>query len=116
MKLLTKAITKKLEKNRELADHFDVKPVVKLFAPSGAATWLISEIDEDGDMMFGLCDLGTGNAELGYVSLSELTKLKVPPFGLGVERDLHWTAEKTLKEYAEDERALAARRASWSQV
>jgi hypothetical protein len=38
----------------------DHAPVVKFFSPVGAATWLFSELDEDGDTLFGLCDLGFG--------------------------------------------------------
>jgi hypothetical protein len=46
----------------------DVFPVVKLFVPWGAATWLLSELDpEDEDIAFGLCDLGFGCPELGSV-------------------------------------------------
>ena len=37
-------------------DEFNFAPVVKLFCPRGAATWLLSEIDpEDEDIAFGLC-------------------------------------------------------------
>ena len=39
-------------------DHLpapDPVPVLKLFNPCGAATWLASELDEDGDTLFGLC-------------------------------------------------------------
>lgn len=65
----------------------DSVPVLKLFNPAGAATWLISEIDpEDEDRLFGLCDLGMGEPELGYVSLAEIRALR-PPFGLRIERD-----------------------------
>ena len=95
MKLITKALHEKMRANkiREAADeNFDPKPVIKLFHPMGAATWLLTDLDEDGDYAFGLCDLGMGFPELGYVSLTELE-------GLGVERDLHWTATKTLSEY-----------------
>jgi len=89
MKLLTKAIEAKLRKNQ--ADfqngESDHVPPLKLFCPWGSATWLITEIDEDGDRMFGLCDLGMDCVELGYVSLSELKALR-GPFGLGIERDM----------------------------
>ena len=53
----------------------------------------------DDDTMFGLCDLGLGYPELGNVSLSELQSIKFPPFQLGVERDLHFKADKTLSQY-----------------
>lgn len=68
----------------------DFKPVVKLFNPCGAATWFLSELDEDGDTAFGLCDLGMGEPELGYVSLAELAEVTLR-FGLYIERDLHFT-------------------------
>jgi hypothetical protein len=83
----------------------DFPPVVKLFNPCGAATWLISELDEDGDTAFGLCDLGHGSAELGYVSLEELASVKLT-LGLYIERDMHFTAKKSLSEYAADARRL----------
>lgn len=62
-------------------------PVVKFFNPVGAATWLVTELCEDGDALFGLADLGFGCPELGYFSLSELTAIRLP-FGLRIERDI----------------------------
>ena len=64
MKLLTKALRERLLKNGRNRDR-DHSPVLKLFNPCGAATWLISELDEDGETMFGLADLGFGTPELG---------------------------------------------------
>jgi len=78
------------------------KPVVKLFTPDAGATWLLSELDpEEPDIAFGLCDLGLGFPELGYVRLSEIASVR-GRFGLAVERDLHFKATKTLKEYADE--------------
>ena len=49
---------------------FDPAPVVKLFTPDAGATWLLTEIDpDDHDHAFGLCDLGLGMPEIGWVSL-----------------------------------------------
>ena len=79
----------------------DYKPVVKLFSPWGANTWLLTEIDEDQNTMFGLCDLGMGCPELGYVSLSEISSVK-GPMGLHIERDIYFDPKKTLREYAEE--------------
>ena len=88
-----------------LADSNDHHPVVKLFTPDGAATWLISEVDpDDPDRLFGLCDLGLGFPELGYVSLAEIVSLR-GPLGLSVERDLHFIANKPLSAYADEARA-----------
>jgi len=108
MKLLTKAIKAKLLANSAASaaadGGIDHKPVLKLFNPTGAATWLISEMD-DRDIMFGLCDLGMGCAELGDVDFRDLEGYR-GMFGLGIERDLGFKADKTLGEYASEARAL----------
>jgi hypothetical protein len=44
---------------------------------------------------FGLCDLGMGEHELGYVSLLELAAVR-GKLGLLVERDLHFKADKSI--------------------
>ena len=82
----------------------DFKPVVKLFCPWGAATWLLTEIDpEEPTVAFGLCDLGMESPEIGSVSLVELESIRGPG-GLRIERDLHFTADKTLSDYADEAR------------
>ena len=79
----------------------DPYPVVKLFTPDGAATWLLTELDPaDDDTAFGLCDLGLGCPELGYVSLAELRTVR-GRLGLTVERDRHFQADKPLSAYAD---------------
>ncbi|HWW55410.1 MAG TPA: DUF2958 domain-containing protein [Sphingopyxis sp.] len=83
----------------------DFVPVVKFFSPVGSATWLATELDEDGDTLFGLADLGFGCPELGSFSLSELASVRLP-FGLGIERDLGFASEVPLSRWA-----AAARRA-----
>jgi len=64
----------------------DPVPLLKLFHPLSAATWLATELDDDGDTLFGLADLGFGCPELGSFSLSEIEQVRVP-FGLRIERD-----------------------------
>ncbi len=78
------------------ADHV---PVVKVSNPVGAGTWLATELDEDGDTLFGLADVGFGCPEPGYFSLSELEALRLP-FGLGIERDILFAATFPLSVYA----------------
>ena len=81
-------------------DQFDPHPVIKLFTPDGQATWLLTEIDpDDQDRAFGLCDLGLGCPEIGWVSLSELAALR-GPMGLAVERDALFTPDGDLLSYA----------------
>lgn len=78
--------------------------MVKLFTPDAGATWLLTEIDpDDHDHAFGLCDLGLGMPELGWVSLQELATVR-GRLGLPIERDLHFRAEKRLSAYARDAR------------
>lgn len=85
---------------------FDPEPVVKLFTPDAGATWLLTEIDpDDPDRAFGLCDLGQGYPELGYVSLAELQAVR-GRCGLPVERDLHFKADKPISVYARDTRLV----------
>jgi hypothetical protein len=109
VKLFTKTIVTKLAKNgaatraAQLAGkpEPDHKPVLKIFNPAGAATWLITESDpNDPDCLFGLCDLGMGSPELGSVLASELASVR-GRFGLPLERDLWFTADKTLSQYAD---------------
>ena len=111
MKLITDELRAQLLANgrRSLEDDgFDPPPVVKLFTPDAGATWLLTEIDPaDHDHAFGLCDLGQGFPELGYVSLAELQSVR-GRFGLPVERDLHFKATKAISAYAREAR-LAGR-------
>ena len=69
---------------RQRAADPDPVPVVKLFSPLSGATWLATEIDRDGDTMFGLADLGFGCPEFGYFSLAEIAAVRLP-FGLRIE-------------------------------
>ena len=110
MELITKAQTEQLLANGRAqraaidqdAGALDFEPVVKLFTPDAQCTWLVPEFDTDG-LLFGLCDLGLGCPELGYVSLIELHT--VPgKLGLPIERDLHFDADKPISAYAEEAR------------
>lgn len=78
----------------------DPVPVLKLFNPLGPATWLATELAEDGDALFGLADLGFGCPELGYFSLSEIASVRLP-FGLGIERDLGFETAHRLSVWAD---------------
>ncbi|WP_108676685.1 DUF2958 domain-containing protein [Acuticoccus yangtzensis] len=93
---------------RGTPDEIDFEPVVKLFTPDAAATWLLTELDsEDPDIAFGLCDLGMVSPELGSVRISEIEEVR-GRFGLPVERDRHFTARKTLRAYAREAWAAGA--------
>lgn len=84
--LRTNAVLREMHVSRELPEP-DPCPVVKFFNPMGAATWLATELDRDGDTLFGLADLGFGCPELGSFSLSEIEAVRLS-FGMGIERDI----------------------------
>ncbi len=112
MMLITKTIARKLvaadkaflaSEEGETGDQI----IVKFFNPTGAQTWYIvgatpldsvnGQPDHDNFEsakdwhMFGFCDLGfAGCAELGYVLLSELKKIR-GQFGLKIERDRNYS-------------------------
>jgi len=91
MKLLTKAIIKKLPPlySQEGKDPKEVPIIVKFFTPDAQMSWYATEFDGK-DTFFGWCDLGFGSgcSELGYFSLSELKKVR-GNFGLPIERDMY---------------------------
>jgi hypothetical protein len=106
MKLLTKQLRQKLIDNgraqakvKGTKAEKDFWPVVKLFYPASAATWLLTELDPaDDDVAWGLCDLGAGCAEFGTVRISELASFR-GRFGLGIERDRFFEAKAPISRY-----------------
>jgi hypothetical protein len=100
MILIPDDIRARLLANGAVECETDHIPVVKLFNPCGAAVWLITEMMDDGDTLFGLCDLGFGSPELGYVSLAEIESVK-NSLGLGIERDLYFMTRFPLSVYTE---------------
>lgn len=99
MILLTDDLRERLTANGRQPDT-DHVPVVKFFNPLGAGTWLATELDADGDTLFGLADLGFECPELGRFSLSELTSVRLP-FDMAIERDILFEATFPLSVYAE---------------
>lgn len=88
----------------EDTDHW---PVIKLFIPDAGATWLLTEFDETAGIAFGLCDLGMGFPELGYVTILKLEAAR-GPLGLPIESDAAFKADGPISAYAKAAR-LAGR-------
>ncbi len=86
MILLTDDLRDRLLANGRQRD-VDHVPVVKFFNPVGAGTWLITEMEPDGDTLFGLADLGFGCPELGSLQPRRVHLVRLP-FDLGIERDI----------------------------
>ena len=114
MKLLTKALKKKMPPLYSQEDVKDPEVVVKFFDPTGYWKWFategsakflmedgttenraLSDPDESGEYLdtvfFGL--VKGFEAELGYFSLKELSEMKLR-FGLGIERDMYFGSKK----------------------
>jgi hypothetical protein len=96
MDLLTAEIREALPSLRSTEPlGMDAPIIVKYFTPTSSWTWYATEFDGE-DLFFGLVD---GHCkEIGYFSLSELEQFR-GPYGLGVERDLYFGTEHTLKEF-----------------
>jgi len=103
MKLITKEILKKLPKlyATDSMAKDKIRIYLKFFNPCGSGTWYITEFDGI-DTMFGYVT-GLGHDELGYISLKELSNIKLK-FGLKIERDMWWDDKKTLANVMERER------------
>jgi hypothetical protein len=91
MKLLTKAIEKKLPALYSTEEKGDEAVAqVKFFALGSSWTWYATEFDGE-DTFFGLVD--GFEKELGYFSLKELESVKF--LGIqGIERDINWEPRK----------------------
>ena len=108
MILLTDELREQLFANGRQRDA-DHVPVVKFFNPLGEGVWLATELDDDGDILFGLADLGY--PELGSWSLSEMQSVRLP-FGMGIERDLLFTGDFPISVWAEAARETGSIRAA----
>ena len=95
MKLMTKGVEKSLPPlyGTEDTPTEDKMVVQHYFVPWGAGDWFITEGSHEGEdfIMYGYG--GLPEPEWGYVSLNEMESVR-GPFGLKIERDLHWTKKK----------------------
>lgn len=88
-------------------ERFDPLPALKLFNPLGAATWIATELHDDGDTLFGLADLGFGCPECGSFSLREIAGVRLP-FGLAIERDIAFIPRAPLSVWTQTARRLGS--------
>ena len=108
MILLTRTQRAQLLANGRQSD-VDHVPVVKFYNPFGAGVWLATELDENGDIMFGLADIGY--PELGSWGFGELEAIRLP-FGMGIERDVLFTGLFPISVWAEAARMAGCIRAA----
>jgi hypothetical protein len=93
MKLLTAPLLKSLPQLYETDQQPETEKIVHVHYFLGSWDWYAVEFTADEDehvlgTFFGLVD--GAELELGYFCLAEMQEVRVAPFGLGVERDLHW--------------------------
>lgn len=95
MKLMNKEIEERFKSiGSQEGKGKDAIVVLKIFNPAGSQTWYLTEYDSKDRLFFGFVSLfGGADDEWGYVSLDELESVKLP-FGLTLERDLHFGAPK----------------------
>lgn len=91
------------ERSEQGLREIDFVPPAKFFTPGGSWTWLLTELNPDTNVAFGLCDLGMGFPELGYVSLDELTEVR-DELGLPIEQDNSFGGTMPISWYAEEAR------------
>ena len=102
MKLLTKELSSKLN----AAGYAGTVPICKLFAPWGSATWLLTG-EEDG-ILYGWAQLFSDvGPEWGGIETVEALEAIRGPFGLKIERDLHWKLTSGMNYAAQESLALA---------
>lgn len=89
MKLLTKAIETAAIKQFPLGNVWEKQDIVaKFFNPCGSQTYYLMNMDpEDHDYCWGF--VSRHEIECGSFSMSDLKSVRLP-FGLGIERDLHF--------------------------
>jgi hypothetical protein len=94
MRLMTNELEKRFAQVGSQENVKDPVIVTKFFNPQGSGTWYATEYDPKTQTFFGYVSIfGDWNDEWGYFSLKELESYK-GPWGLGIERDLHWAEKK----------------------
>ena len=85
MKLMTKEIKEKAQKQFDDGSDMEQMVVAKYFDAMGDWKWFLMNMDKDEDYCWGIVK---GFAvEMGSFSMKELQDIKLP-FGLGIERDV----------------------------
>jgi len=91
MKLLTKEIKTKAEKQYDKGSDMEQKVVAKFFNPMGKGTWYLMNKSPEDDYCWGIVDWMA--VEMGSFSIKELEELQLP-MGMKIERDKYFTPVK----------------------
>jgi len=98
-KLITKEQMQRLEKNSRLGDKLDtMRAEVRIFNPYGIGAWYLLSLDpKDPDLAIAIVDARV--VTVAKVRISELEGVKVPPFGLPLERDRFYEPKPAIDVY-----------------
>ena len=88
---MTKDIKRKAQKQYIEGSDMEQMVVAKYFDPVGSWKWFLMNMDKDEDYCWGI--VKGFEVEMGSFTISELESIKLP-FGLGIERDLHFEPMK----------------------
>ena len=92
MKLLTKEITDKAQKQYDKGSDLEEQMIVaKFFDPMGSWKWYLMNLADDKDYAWGIVD--GFEVEMGSFSMKELASIQLP-LGLGIERDMYFEPVK----------------------
>jgi Protein of unknown function (DUF2958) len=89
MKLITQELHARFAEIGEQREESDPIIIAKFFNPCGSQTWWAISYDPEANICFGYVT-GMFEDELGSFSIDELESVRVPPFGLPLERDPHF--------------------------
>ena len=87
MKLLTKEIKTKAEKQYDKGSDMDQEVVAKFFNPIGQATWYLMNKSPEDSYCWGIVDWMA--LEVGSFDIKELEETELP-MGMKIERDLYF--------------------------
>ena len=90
----------------------DPQPVAHLYLPGSNHQWLLTDLHTHDDVAFGLCDLGAGFPELGYVDLREVLAATAS-VNAELRCNLAFRPVAPLSEYAEQARRAQRIVLSW---
>lgn len=80
----------------------DFRPLVRLHSPGRAYSWLLSRIDPVSPLIaYGVSDFDLYDPHIGYMDISAFADYEAS-YGLPIVRCPHFTADKTIREYAAD--------------
>jgi hypothetical protein len=96
-KLLAR-LTSNWRKNLFENNSLDLKPVAKVFLPDADFTALLTELDPDRQILFGLVDHGQGRMKICAIALTELETMR-GNWGCPVEVDTSFKPKMPLSGY-----------------